>query len=382
MRIFLVDLESVETRYTCQWKIGLPELLKKEAEDRGFTASILPSIGYVKDLPDLNILDIVIIEGGQVSQKTTPGAFLNFAGTNVYKSKQVIEIAHAFQRGMIRPGDKILVTDAWNPGIIQFKYMSELLNIPVEIHALWHAGSYDPQDFLGRLIEDKRWSINFEKSLFHAIDYNYFATVFHRDMFAERVNPETYPEDMKKYVVSGQPHNLMVEELLKYRDLKKKDLILFPHRVAPEKQPDIFKDLAKSMPEYEWVICQDQDLSKAEYHTMMGEAKMMFSANLQETLGISAMEAVLLDTIPLLPARLSYIEMYESHFKYPSIWTENWDAYQEHKEELMDRIRKMLNWYDNFGEASHSVFEIQRKKLLKDYLYPGPMIDHLLGEKE
>ena len=29
MTIFLIDLESVSTRYTCEWKLHLPYLLKK-----------------------------------------------------------------------------------------------------------------------------------------------------------------------------------------------------------------------------------------------------------------------------------------------------------------------------------------------------------------
>ena len=34
----------------------------------------------------------------------------------------------------------------------------------------------------------------------------------------------------------------MKDALKDYKNLKKKDLILFPHRIAPEKQPEIFRD--------------------------------------------------------------------------------------------------------------------------------------------
>ena len=40
-----------------------------------------------------------------------------------------------------------------------------------------------------------------------------------------------------------------------YKGMDKRNLIVFPHRIAPEKQVDIFRDLAESMPEYEWVVC-------------------------------------------------------------------------------------------------------------------------------
>ena len=38
-----------------------------------------------------------------------------------------------------------------------------------------------------------------------------------------------------------------------YSSLPKRNLILFPHRLAPEKQVDIFNDLAEAMPQYEFV---------------------------------------------------------------------------------------------------------------------------------
>ena len=104
--------------------------------------------------------------------------------------------------------------------------------------------------------------------------------------------------------------------------MEKRDLYLFPHRVAPEKQVEIFKDLAQRLPQYDFVVCQDQELTKNEYHNLLGEAKMVFSANLQETLGISWYEGALVDAIPMMPDRLSYSEMALDVFKYPSEWTE------------------------------------------------------------
>ena len=62
--------------------------------------------------------------------------------------------------------------------------MSQLLQVPVKIHGLWHAGNYDPNDFLGRLIKDK-WVKTFELSLAQTIDYNWFASDDHLKMFRE-----------------------------------------------------------------------------------------------------------------------------------------------------------------------------------------------------
>ena len=51
-------------------------------------------------------------------------------------------------------------------------------------------------------------------------------------------------------------------------------------------------------PDYELIVCADKTLTKNEYDNLLGRAKMVFSANLQETLGISWYEGALVDCIP------------------------------------------------------------------------------------
>jgi hypothetical protein len=127
--------------------------------------------------------------------------------------------------------------------------------------------------------------------------------------------------------------------------MPKRDLILFPHRIAPEKQVEIFRDLATHLPQYEFVVCQDQQLTKNEYHNLLGEAKMVFSANLQETLGISCYEGAVVDAIPMVPDRLSYSEMYYDTFKYPSVWTNDYDTYTVYRPDLCRKIIEHMDYY-------------------------------------
>jgi hypothetical protein len=327
--IFLVDLEAVSTRYTGEWKLYVPQLLKEAGHN-------VQVISGPTDIPSA----------------TTPGAFLNFGGTNIYKARQVEQISRLFCDGTIRAGDHFIFTDAWHPGIINLKYMAGLLGIPVTIHALWHAGSYDPQDFLGRLIGDAPWVRHAEQSFFHAINHNYFATDFHIDLFAESFS-ETLDDEWKmtmieqgKIVRTGWPMGYMGDTLENYCTSPKRDLILFPHRIAPEKQVEIFRDLATHLPQYEFVVCQDTRLEKHEYHKLLGRAKIVFSANLQETLGISCYEGALVDAIPMVPDRLSYSEMYYEGFKYPSEWTKDWNSYLQHRQELCHHIIVTMTHYD------------------------------------
>ena len=128
--------------------------------------------------------------------------------------------------------------------------------------------------------------------------------------------------------------------------MPKRDLIVFPHRIAPEKQVEIFRDLAKHLPQFEFVVCQDKQLTKNEYHNILGEAKIVFSASLQETLGIGCYEGAILDAIPMVPDRLSYSEMYYEGFKYPSQWTENWNHYDANRQQLCHHIIVTMTHYE------------------------------------
>jgi hypothetical protein len=228
--------------------------------------------------------------------------------------------------------------------------MSELLGIPVVTHGLWHAGSYDPQDFLGRLVGDKPWVRHAEKSFFHAFDHNYFATDFHIEMFFKNLfdidAKDIVFNSKDKWVRTGWPMEYMDTTLTAYKNMPKRDLILFPHRIAPEKQVEIFRDLATHLPQYEFVVCQDRQLTKHEYHTLLGQAKLVFSANLQETLGISCYEGALVDAIPMIPDRLSYSEMYYEGFKYPSEWTQDWNSYLQNKQQLCHHIVVTMTHYE------------------------------------
>ena len=361
--IYIVDLESVETRYTGQWKDHVPKLLRKAGHD------------------------VNIISGPtDIPSATTPGAFLNFGGTNIYKASQVEQMGRLFCNGFVHPGDHFIFTDAWHPGIINLKYMSELLGIPVVTHGLWHAGSYDPQDFLGRLVGKKKWVRHAEKSFFHAFDHNYFATEFHVKLFFDELLEDGWPTenpwyeedwteryDSGKIVKTGWPMEYMDSTLNLYKGMKKRDLILFPHRIAPEKQIEIFRDLKEQLSQYEFVVCQDQELTKNEYHNLLGESKIVFSASLQETLGIGCYEGAIVDAVPMVPDRLSYSEMYYEEFKYPSEWTQDWNSYLAHRQELCHHIIVTMTHY----EKRLPQLRKQTHDLTEQFFSAGKLLENL-----
>ena len=363
MTIYIVDIEPVESRYTAQWKEHLPKQLTAKCKQ-----------------------EVITVSGGDTPQMTTPGAFLNFAGTNVYKSTQAIKIAEMFAADEVKDGDHFIFTDAWNSTIVQLKYMADLLGKHITIHGLWHAGSYDPADFLGRLIENKSWTRNIERGYFWACDHNYFATKFHQEMFlnalfggeevALHYQLERHTEK-RRMIKTGWPMEYLNEALESYKHMPKKDIIVFPHRVAPEKQPEIFRDLKESMTQYEFVICQERELTKNEYHNLLGEAKVVFSANLQETLGISWYEGALVDTLPMMPDRLSYSEMALPEFLYPSEWTQDLDSYKKHKQKVMNLITDYIENYDRY------LLKVQQQvNKLKGEFFSGKALYKTIGDND
>ena len=363
MTIHIVDIEAVDTRYTKQWKDYLPRQLQRATNE-----------------------NVVVISGGETPQATTPGAFLNFGGTNVYKSKQLEQIGEMFCKGEVNNGDYFLYTDAWNPTVIQLRYMAELLGVDIRVGGLWHAGSYDPHDFLGRLIGDKPWVRHAERSMYECFDDNYYATDFHIDMFCDTIldkenndhwtTQEALDFDDKVHRV-GWPMEYLKGSLDSYKGMEKRDLILFPHRVAPEKQVDIFRDLETRLPQYEFVVCQERELTKNEYHNLLGEAKIVFSANLQETLGISWYEGALVDAIPMVPDRLSYSEMALPEFKYPSAWTEDYDAYLHNKGKVIEQI---VNYMEHYEDLLPSINK-QVTKLNKEF-FSGKKLYRVIRDGE
>jgi hypothetical protein len=327
--IWIFSIEPLETRYTKQWHEHFPKLLTSKLGNK---------------------FNIVQVDGIQKNTAPTPGAFLNFSDTNYWKSSQLCNFLEHHNKGKSSPNDHFIFTDAWNPIVIQLKYMSDLLGFNWTIHGLFHAGSWDKEDFLGRLIGNAPWVRHSEKAFFSAIDHNYFATQFHIDMFFKNLfdidSKDMVVNSNNKWVRTGWPMEYMDTTLTAYKNMPKRDLILFPHRIAPEKQVEIFRDLKEHLPQYEFVVCQDQQLTKNEYHNLLGEAKMVFSANLQETLGISWYEGAIVDTIPLVPDRLSYSEMAYSTFKYPSKWTDSYKSYTEHRPYLCDKIIQYMDNYE------------------------------------
>lgn len=319
--VHLIELEPIESRYTSIWKHTLPALIVSHG------------------------MRVNVIEGtAQGAGTATEGAFLNFTKTNEFKASQAIILARAFDDGTIADGDVLLFTDAWNPVVMMARYMIDLMGKRVRIASIWHAGSYDPQDFLGRKIKDKTWSYNAERAMFYASDVNFFATQFHVDMFCDTLKVDRNHESIHKM---GFPFEYIAEiaQCATPADLVKEDIVCFPHRLSEEKNYNLFKQLEVMLPQYKFIACQESALTKDEYYNILARSKLLFSANKQETLGIGTYEGLALKAIPMVPDYLSYSEMYNVLFKYDP--------------EMLDDLQAMadliVHYMDNYDKLSRKL---------------------------
>lgn len=322
--IWIFSLEPIETRYTKEWFTYLKARFEDAVGDQF----------YVNQIDGWKIFE----------SSATSGAFLNFTNTNGWKSSQLITFIDLIGHDCIGDDDILFFTDFWNPAILQVKYMKDLMDKNWKILSIAHAGSYDPNDFLGRKVKDKNWTFAAETAMAEACDKVIFGTSYHYNLFNQSIKIPSH-----KVMISGFPMEYMRDMFKGYMKHDRLPIVLFPHRNAPEKQPELFDELERRLPQYSYINCMKQNLDKPQYHELLGTSKVAVSFALQETLGISMYEAMESNTIPLVPNRLSYAEMYDNMFRYNTM------------EEFDEKLQYFMEDYDSV--VTSDKYRINLKKL-------------------
>jgi glycosyltransferase involved in cell wall biosynthesis len=281
--IWIVDIEGIDSRYTKQWRHNIPKIFEKETG-----------------------LNVQTISGTDYST-LTGGGFFNFALTMKYKAEQQEKIAVMLNEGTIKDGDYIFYSDAFTPTVMATQYIINMTDRNIKQYGYIHTNSYDNSDILG-IKGNNHWAKHFEKSMFECLEEVYVATEYHLDQLLEN-----FPEYKDKFIVSGCPTDL--QELEKY-STKKEKIILFPHRINEDKQPQIFEALKAYFPDYKFVYTQETPLSKDEYYRLLAKSEIVFSFALHENYGIAMIESLFLGCKVIMPNDKSYKEMYDGNLMY------------------------------------------------------------------
>jgi len=287
MKILNIPIEPIEDRYSAQWDKWFRNCFKS-----------------------MN-LDVLYIYGEKTSGKINHGSFLDVIETNVYKTSQVLKILKYLSK--VNKQEKVVLffQDLWFPGLESIAYIREGLGLKnLKICGCLHAGSYDSYDFLNKTGMTP-WASKMEDGWFnHIVDQIYVATNFHKKLLQETRNISA-----DKIIVTGFP---LYPDFVKVSEKEK--LVIFPHRLDSEKQPDLFDRLSDIFAGSGWRFVKTKDVikSKKEYYILLNKAAISISFALQETWGIAMQESVLCGAAPLCPDRLSYSEMYDPSFLYDS----------------------------------------------------------------
>ena len=278
-RLMFVPLEIFEERYTKQWYYWFSESFKKA--------------------------NIEIITVGDTEERPIKcGQFLDVFSTNTYKLQQMQKIISLIEEGF---EGTIFFMDMWFPGIEAIGYVRDCAKKNIKIKGMLHAGTWDEWDFLSQSGLGK-WAKGMELSWIQLVDEVFVATDFHRDLICDYFNLQ----DKSKFTIVDFPVYRNDKLASKY---EKEDIVVFPHRLAKEKQPDKFETLKikyalkySNEPQPRFVRTKDVCKNKEEYYDFLAHAKVAFSSALQETFGIAMLEALALGCIPVAPKRLSYVE--------------------------------------------------------------------------
>jgi hypothetical protein len=288
MTIWNIPIEPLEERYSAQWAHWFPEeFIKRD-------------------------IDYKAIPGTPLTEIIENGSFLDVCGTNYFKASQLMQISRLIHSNKIKDGDAFLFHDLWFPGLEMLAYMRDGLKINFKIAGILHAGTYDPNDFLTK--QGMTWGEKLEESWFDIVDIIFVATDYHRRLL---VNNRYI--DYSKIKVTGLP---IFDDFTPRPMPKKEELIVFPHRLDDEKNPHLFTKLAYSLDggDRGWRFLKTMNAwtDKKKYYSQLAKAKVAVSFADQETWGIAMQEALFLGCVPIVPDRLSYVEMYHPMFRYSS----------------------------------------------------------------
>jgi glycosyltransferase involved in cell wall biosynthesis len=293
MTLHVIPIESMAERYSGQWLRWFYQYFNSNMDIDVYLSRYDP---------------YHFLETGKFSEITN-GQFLDVAGTNIYKARQLQKLCEDLRDGVIKDGDILLFLDGWFPGLEMLAYIRDGLGLKVKFVGMLHAGTYDPHDFLTQRGMGV-WAQHMETGWFEIYDKIIVATEYHKSLILK-----SRQVDPNKIKVVFFP---MMVDWVAPIVVEKDPIVVFPHRLAPEKQPDRFKLLAQQLyPEsLSFVMTKEVVQTKQDYWELLARCKFAVSFAKQETWGIAMIESVLSGCIPIVPDRCSYTEMYPAIFRY------------------------------------------------------------------
>lgn len=284
-----VPIESLEDRYSADWN------------------------KWFAEYTDANEIPVKTIYPPVVLRDTIKeGEFLDVVSTTCFKADQIGIICSQVDKGNIPRDEKVvfLIQDGWFP-VEQLAYLRDMLGCHYwKFVGIFHAGTYSKWDLTARS-HMYQWGEALENSWFKIYDKIIVGSNHHKRLLLETRNVPDH-----KIQVILWPVKVPV------LDTKhKENIVVFPHRLNVEKQPELFDWLARECSAKGWWFKRtvDECATKQEYYELLAKSKIAVSLGLEELFGIAMVEATLLGCVPLVPDAFSYKEVYNESCRYHDI---------------------------------------------------------------
>lgn len=205
--------------------------------------------------------------------------------------------------------------------------MLDVTGKSVRITGVLHAGTRDPNDFTVRYGMDK-WAKGFEQTILSIADEVYLGSNYHKQLIENDVLG--IKAKLKVTGLFFDANEVMLQDI----NPVKEKIIVFPHRLAPEKHPEEFDALIDRFqdkyPDRQFVKTAEATQGKKAYYNLLQRASIAISFNGQETFGYSMLESIAAGCIPLAFNGKSYVDTVPSRYR--------WDDTGE----LDDKLTKII----------------------------------------
>ena len=383
--LYYFPLESYKARYTCQLSA---------AGNQGWLESrwLENEVPYKRIEPQIK----------HYPSNIEHGSVLDACQRGIYACEQTAEFLKYLQSGLITSDDVIYMDDFWQPGIEALPYAFELTGIKPKMYALLHAQSVDEFDFTFNMLP---WIRHFEKGIASILDGVFVSC----ELLAELVYKQGLCEADKIHI-TGLPYNSdKVKEIYfpqDYKNIKKKNQVVFSSRWDSEKNPLFFLDVIDRINELghedkinfvistshtklksNYPILLDlldkglkrysnlelrEDQTKEQYYQTLLESKIQFNCADQDFISWTLLEALTANCIPVYPRFRSFIQALNPRYLYEKNDTESAAEYiLKYIDKNIDPVDAFVlvdkhdrswqkMWHIMFSEDTHAPYSYKR----------------------
>lgn len=255
------------------------------------------------------------------------GQWLDTLDVTHWRLAQLGMMTDAFVNAEFKHGDAVLLGDVWMPGIELLRFHGDMAGVRPTIAGWHYAGTFDKDDLLARTLAP--WARKWERRVLNTIvDLTCVGSAYHK-----RFLVESGVHANRLYKLGLVWNWVEVQQACRVGSSERQKIVVFPHRLAPEKDPEAFRRAALRLrgefPDWRFVISTNSEqaidvdhwrpcevvrhATKDAYYRFLGTCRVWFSAAHQETFGYALHEAFAAGLCVVAPRRACYPDSLGAH---------------------------------------------------------------------